>query len=384
MIQFFQMIWNEPEAPGRQNRHWGDWLLSFVVAATAIFEVTVRPEMEWRIPSLVLVLAMSVILLFRRTRPLFAAVTMLSAIGVAQLVSAIMGIEWEGLYATAMILIIPFSVARWAAGWKVDLMVGVMIVSNIIVNLTDAQNIGEVIGGTIVFFFPVLLGLGMRYQHNLHARRMDEATNAERVQLARELHDTVAHHVSAIAIQAQAGQALAATKPEAAVEALSVIEAEASRTLAELRGMVGALRDEADTPEFAPQPGLANVVTLATQPGERPLISVDLDGDLDDLRPALGTAIFRLAQESVTNARRHARNATRIDVKVEGGPDLVRVTVSDDGQPASTTRGTSLGGGFGLVGMAERAKLLGGSFTAGFDPGPGWTVAAVLPRQPLR
>ena len=110
--------------------------------------------------------------------------------------------------------------------------------------------------------------------------------------------------------------------------------------------------------------------------GDGPAVEVELSGDLDGLRPLVGAAIYRIAQESITNAMRHARHATRVDVRVVADGDLVRVTVRDDGE-AGASDGSS---GYGLVGMTERATLLGGTLDAG--PGAeGWTVTAVLPRS---
>jgi len=104
---------------------------------------------------------------------------------------------------------------------------------------------------------------------------------------------------------------------------------------------------------------------------------VQLAGDLDQLSPAVGTATYRIAQESVTNALRHARNATRIDVHVVGDLDTVRLTVRDDGSPVQAAGSV---GGFGMVGMRERVALLGGSLEAGPGSALGWVVDAVLPR----
>ena len=102
-----------------------------------------------------------------------------------------------------------------------------------------------------------------------------------------------------------------------------------------------------------------------------------MSGDLDDFRPSVEAAIYRIAQESITNSVRHARDATRINVCVTGDDDCVQLTVRDDGDVSSTGRRSS---GYGLVGMTERAKLLGGTLEAGPSPDKGWTVSVVLPR----
>jgi signal transduction histidine kinase len=228
----------------------------------------------------------------------------------------------------------------------------------------------------VFLLFPAALGASVRYRASARLREREQVQLREREQLARELHDTVAHHVSAIAIQAQAGRIVAPQSPDGAVRALAAIEEAASRTLEEMRTIVAALRD-ADEPDRAPQQGVADIERLARDAALGPRIAVELSGDLDALRPSVGAATYRLAQESITNALRHARHATRIDVRVAGEEHCVRLTVSDDGDASAAGRGAS---GFGLVGMRERAALLGGTLEAGPSPGRGWTVSAVLPR----
>ena len=204
-------------------------------------------------------------------------------------------------------------------------------------------------------------------------REVQQVRTLERGELARELHDTVAHHVSAIAIQAQAGRAVAATDPAAAVEALAVIEAEASRTLYEMRTMVRVLRD-GEAADYAPQRGISDLDELTRM---SPLVQVHRAGDLAGLPQPVEVAVYRICQESVTNAIRHALNATAVTVEVTGDVGVVRLRVHDDGEaarPATTV-------GYGLLGMAERAKLLGGACQAGPDPAGGWTVEATLPRE---
>ena len=157
---------------------------------------------------------------------------------------------------------------------------------------------------------------------------------------------------------------------------LEVIEEAASRTLAEMRTMVGVLR-EGEEPDLAPQRGVADIERLADGTGDWPRVDVELSGDLDDLGPSVEAAIYRLAQESITNAIRHARDATRISVLVAGDDDCVRLTLFDDGDASSSGRSSP---GYGLVGMTERATRLGGTLEAGRSPDKGWTVNAVLPK----
>ncbi len=109
-----------------------------------------------------------------------------------------------------------------------------------------------------------------------------------------------------------------------------------------------------------------------------PTVVVQVSGDFTDVPPAVDAALYRVAQESITNAVRHARNPTTVAVAVTDMGDHVEVSVHDDGEQTSTQSNAEPG--FGLLGMAERAKLLGGDFTAGPAPGGGWTVAAELPK----
>jgi signal transduction histidine kinase len=217
-----------------------------------------------------------------------------------------------------------------------------------------------------------------RYRADLWHRQQREIRNQERVGLARDLHDTVAHHVSAIAVQAQAGRVVAGTDPEKAAEVLAAIEAEASRTLAEMRSIVRVLREE-EAVAYSPQLGVADLPSLA-RADATPTVEVSLDGSLTRLARPVDAALYRLAQESLTNALRHARRTTRVGIDVRREGDAVRLRVSDDGciEPGPTPEP-----GFGLLGMAERAHLLGGSLSAGPAPEGGWVVEAVLPVEAL-
>nr|WP_246391407.1 histidine kinase [Nocardioides soli] len=220
----------------------------------------------------------------------------------------------------------------------------------------------------------------VRTQHGARERKLEQAKAEERVQIARELHDTVAHHVSAIAIRAQAGRALAASNPAAPVEALEVIEVEASRTLGELRAMVRMLRNQ-EPADYAPRAGVADLDRLVVRTPAGPQVDVSVSGDVDRLAPAVDAAVFRIAREAVTNALRHARNATRVAVRVEANGATVHLQVRDDGDPVSAA---AYDPGFGVTGMVERATLLGGTCLAGPAPDRGWSVDATLPREVAR
>ncbi len=367
----------EPRAPQPPERVWRDWLLVGVLVPTAILEGVLREDVVWRPVALVLAVALVFTLLWRRTHPLAMVAVAFGAVIVVTLASLWGADEPVGLYTMVFILLLPYSLFRWGAGREAAIGLAIILAAGVVGTAVDYTGVVESVFGGLLLLFPAELGALVRYRGTARLREMDQVRLREREQLARELHDTVAHHISAIAIRAQAGRVVAASRPEAALDALGVIEEEASRTLAEMRGMVGVLRESGEEPELAPQRGIADIERLARGLGDRPRVEVDISGDVDDLGPPVGAAVYRIAQESITNAVRHARHATRVDVSVAGDDDCVRLTVRDDGEASSTGRSWA---GYGLVGMAERATLLGGTLEAGPGPDGGWTVSAVLPR----
>jgi signal transduction histidine kinase len=256
--------------------------------------------------------------------------------------------------------------------------VGLIALGFVVIAGTNSNSSEDLVGGAGVLLAAAALGAAFRYRVREREHLVEQAKLREREALARELHDTVAHHVSAIAVSAQAGLVHArssapggATEALEAIEALQVIEREAARTLAEMRVIVSALRHPQSV---APGGGLADITRLASE-SEALRVDVELCGELTDLSPALEAALYRVAQESVTNARRHAEHATRVAVTVRGSATDVRLTISDDGSA------TPAPPGYGLVGMSERVSLLGGTLDAGPAPDHGWLVRAVLPRS---
>lgn len=354
-----------------------DWVLVAVLVAAGVLEIVLRDDLVWPGVALVAAVLPAISLPWRRTRPVLVTAVVTASFVLGDAVMVLGPGEPVDLYALVYVLLVPYALFRWGSG--VEAAAGMAIVLAIPVFATVAGgNVGDLALGLPFFALPAAFGAAMRYRARSRLGEADQIRLREREQLARELHDTVAHHVSAIAVRAQAGRTLAPTQPEAAVEALEVIEEAASRTLADLRALVGALRDH-DEADLAPQRGVADIERLAHGPGDGPPVDVHLAGDLDGLRPLVGAAIYRIAQESVTNARRHARHATRIDVHVAGHDDAVRLTVHDDGDAVPSVADRSAG--YGLVGMVERAALLGGTLQAGPGADSGWTVTAVLPRD---
>jgi signal transduction histidine kinase len=373
----------EPRVPNPPVRVWRDWALVAVLVPVAILEGTLRENVVWRPVALAIGVGMIFTLLWRRTHPLAVVTVVFGALTALNIAAVIAGVPDVGLYTTVFILLLPYSLLRWASGAEAAIGLAIIVVTAIGGGFAAAtgDSSGNVllesfIGSLLFLEFPAALGASVRYRENSRLREIDQVKFREREQLARELHDTVAHHVSAIAVQAQAGRAIAASDPDGAVARLAVIEEEASRTLAEMRLMVSSLRSD-EEPDLVPQRGVADIESLARGAGRSLQIDVKLSGDLDDLRPSVETAIYRLAQESITNAVRHARRATRVEVSVTTDGNNVRLTVADDGDATDVARNPS---GYGLMGMTERATLVGGTLTAGPSPNRGWTVSAVLPK----
>ncbi|MFK3730157.1 sensor histidine kinase [Streptomyces sp. NPDC088090] len=230
-----------------------------------------------------------------------------------------------------------------------------------------------------------------RHARELRSREAAEAVTAERLRIARELHDMVAHSIGVITIQAGVGRRVAGARPEEARRALGAIESTGKDTLAGLRRMLVALR--ADDPEAAPRepaPGLADLDRLvAATAGAGVRVGLERRGTSRGLPPDVDLAAYRIVQEGITNVVRHAHtDACRVVVDLSG--DAVSVEITDDGPGLpDRTGGRGEGGrgdgprgsgaGYGITGMRERAALLRGQFTAGPRPGGGFRVAARLP-----
>jgi len=218
-------------------------------------------------------------------------------------------------------------------------------------------------------------------QREQEARR---ATLAERLRIARELHDIIAHHVSVIVIQAQGAQRVADREPDRARQAMADVERTARTALEEMRRMLGLLRspddgEDADTLDITH--GMADVAALAGRmTGAGVAVTVRTTGEPFGVPEDVGLAVYRIAQEALTNVLKHAGPA-QAEVHLHYGEQL-EIIVSDDGRGAAAVlTGTEPpGAGRGTTGMRERVAMLGGRFSAGPRPGGGFQVRAVIPR----
>lgn len=374
----------EPAVADPPRRVWRDWVLVGLVTISAICEGVFRENLVWGPWSAIGVALVGSTLLWRRQHPLAMTAVAMGAFVVLDQVARLVEDGPVEAFTSAFLLIHVYALFRWAAGRHCAYGLGVMAAAYTSGNIVSWTGFGDAIGGAIVLLFPAVLGAEVRHLAQRRERDRDEVKARERELLARELHDTVAHHVSAIAVQAQAGRVVGHGDPAAALDALGVIEAEASRTLAEMRTIVGTLREGGGHhAEFAPQAGLADIARLAepSVAGAGPPVRIDLGGvdprAVDAVGPTIGSALYRMAQEAITNARRHSVDATRIDVSVTRDADYVRLLVVDDGMHQRS--GVGAQGGFGLIGMNERAELLGGRLEVGPCGQRGWRVEATIP-----
>lgn len=222
------------------------------------------------------------------------------------------------------------------------------------------------------------------YRRSVEETLLAHAARGERARIARELHDVVAHHLSMISVQAETARLTTPALPEQGAQRLRAIGDTARAALTEMRRLLGVLREDAgeEAATRAPQPGLAQLVELVDQAraaaggGARLIVR----GRVTALDPGVELTAYRIVQEALTNARRHAPGAA-VDVELDYGGDALRVRIRDNGPgPDAGQRPLSrTAAGHGLLGMRERVAAVGGDLRAGPDPGGGFQVVARLP-----
>lgn len=224
------------------------------------------------------------------------------------------------------------------------------------------------------------VGLGslLRMLDERRQRTLDGVRTDERLAIARDLHDSVAHHVTGIVVAAQAGQVAAARNPAAAVEALGAIERAGAETMASMRRMVALLREgDAARVPLGDLGGLRRMVERFDDPGVTVDLHIDEAVEHGSVPDEVLAAVQRVVQEGLTNVRRHAIGTGSVEVTIRRGDGQVDVMVRNDGE-ARPRRGD---GGYGLVGIAERVDALGGRSSARPGPRGGWELTAEIPIQ---
>ena len=210
--------------------------------------------------------------------------------------------------------------------------------------------------------------------------RAREAVADERARIARELHDIVGHALNLIVIQSGGAQRVFQSKPELARDSLASIESTGRRALTDMERMLGILRGAAEVDEvLSPQPGLSQVESLAARVSQAGLpVEVTVEGAPVALPPSVDLSAYRIIQEALTNALKHAGPA-HATVKISHFPDSLELEITDDGQGASGEGAGDYQGGRGLIGMRERVALFGGELSVGPRSGGGFRVHVRLP-----
>jgi signal transduction histidine kinase len=368
----------------RLLRHYGELALVFGLGLVAQAELWL--DREWasdRYALAPVAIGMSALLLLRLRAPL---VTLLLELAALQLATALSTVENND----PMGVILPVIVAIYSAGAHTRgrvLVVSALVVlaATVAAMIEDGSSLN--VSGFLFFGFilgsPFLAGVVIRIRRErerLLARERDERARAavaeERTRIARELHDVVAHAISVVVLQARGGRRALDSDPGDARRALDAIEATASQALAEMRRLLGMLRADDDVLGLAPQPSLAALGTLVEQVREAGLpTDLRVEGDPRELPPGVDLSAYRIVQEALTNALKHAGSRARARVVVRYGDDELLLEVADDG----TGSGQENGAGHGLLGMRERVSVFGGRLESGPRPEGGFAVRARLP-----
>ncbi len=373
-------------------------MLVLALAGTAQYEIWVRPLFDDgipgpRLPNAVLLLLITVPLAWRRRAPTIVFVLVL--VSVAVQVSLIDGTlsDQPPFQHWIALLVVFYSLGVHAERRRAiiagALGGGAFVVADLVDLLTGAGRLEDTVPAWFMLAAAYGIGLAMRGERiqstlltqrteRLEREREQQARQAvaeERARIARELHDIVAHAISVMVVQAQAGQRVLEGEQASAREALGSIETMGRQSLVEMRRLLGVLRVEDRELALGPYPRLADLDVLADRVRHAGLpVEVHVEGEPTSLPPGVDLSGYRIVQEALTNALRHAGPATA-KVVVRYRPAEVEVEITDDGRGNAEDRE----GGHGLVGMRERAALVGGDLESGSENERGYTVRARLP-----
>ena len=334
-------------------------------------------------------LLLSASLLWRARAPiavlaLAAGATLLSALVAGPIDEA----AAYGLY----LVVVLYSVGAHTEGARAIVGGGVVVALIPLALFIDPDHgvtLGDVTFLLTLFGGPWVAGRAIRHRRTRegrlaeHALTVDrereqgarDAVEAERARIARELHDVVAHAISVIVVQARGGRRSVRTDPEEAYEAFDAIETTGRDALGEMRRLLGILRESDEATTLGPQPGLQHLDALVQQVSDAGLsVELSTEGEPKNVTPGLDLAAYRIVQEALTNALKHAGPATaRVSVRYH--PHQIDIEIADTGAGTAGRKN----GGQGLIGMQERASLYGGAIEVGNDVGGGFAVRATLP-----
>jgi signal transduction histidine kinase len=328
----------------------------------------------------------------RRRWPLGALV--IASIGIMVIVV----VGWpEGTLPLAAVLLTATVGARCPIR-RAAVAMAVVVVALVVIVLSDAPAIDAVGAVPVLAQLAAAWAIGIAFRNRRVAatamvREADERAEAEReraarllaeerLRIAQELHDVVAHSMSVIAVQAGAGAHVLERRPEQALAALEAISVTSRGTLSEMRRLLGVLRDPDGARPEVPEPGIGDLPHLVDEVRAVGVpVTLRVDGTVECVHPGMGLAAYRVVQEALTNVIRHAATPSRVDVTVRHVPGLLTVEIVDDGWANAVPGdvGVADGSGHGLVGMRERVALWAGELSAGPMPGGGYRVEATFP-----
>ena len=374
-----------------------DALIAIAFASVAVFEMQGAAESEGRFRDsdglgALLVLAQTLPLALRRVAPLGS----LAAITAASGLHAALG--YDQFQAGTFAFLVAVSSAAYVTDNRRALVAALLGVVGIGVFFSTTRitfNNYEIVsvsglwlaGWTVGSYLRIRQGHTAKVErraavleHDSEARSR-EAVADERSRITRELHDIIGHTLNLIVVQAGAAQAVFKSRPDHALESLSSIETTARQSLSDMERMLGILRPpEAEAAPYAPQPGLGQVDRLAEQFTDAGLpVEVNVAGEPAKLPTSLDLSAYRIVQEALTNALKHAGPA-RARVAISYLADKLELDIVDDGQ-GSGDDGHNAGGGRGLIGMRERVSLFGGELDVGPAAEGGFRVHASLPLE---
>lgn len=366
-----------------------DMAIVLVLVGSAAYDVWGRDVAEPHSALLVfpLVAATLAPLGWRRRAPLAVLLAVLSGVVLHLLAFG----QWESFQYFVAIVLAVFSVAAY--GSRKEAAAGVALATALLVVASAAKLAAgdpfSEIPGPFVVLAAVVVGGRALARRRREAERLTElnaelersreaealaAVEAERARIARELHDVVAHAVSVIVVQAQAAGRVLEGEHESARESLRAIESTARTALVEMRRLLELLRPAAGGGELAPQPGLDQLDALVAQVRDAGLdVDLRIEGERRSVPAGVDLSAFRIVQEALTNVLKHAGTA-RTHVTLRYRPGEIELEVVDDGQATGPT-----GRGHGLLGMRERAAVVGGRVESGPRDGRGYAVRASLP-----
>jgi signal transduction histidine kinase len=408
--------------PGRRALTWlgrrptvVDGVIALLFGASAVVSMYATIELLRQDPAfdepgkaaiVVSLLVVTLPLVFRRRYPLTTAVVVIGGFVIGRILvnPGVPLLPWDGIVTVwACWLALYSAVAHGARTRITTLALGalVLVVSGEVVRevffsgggIYSDLPLNEVFllaYNSVFIVLPLLLGLAVRSLRDRGAKlaeqaaelRLEREENArravldERVRIARELHDVVAHHVSVMGVQAGAARRVMARRPDQAEQALSSIEASSRQAVVELHRLLGFLRRDGQDDALAPQPDLGQLPELIAQASKGDLtVDLSVQGEPRPLPGTLELSVYRVIQEALTNAIKHS-GGTAATVRVAYGPSVLEVEVLDDG--AGVSRRTD-GAGHGLIGMRERVRLHGGHLRTGPGPLGGFVVHASFP-----